>query len=148
MKELKEVKLSLKVNAHPEDVWQAWTETTKVSQWFSPEANIEPRLGGAYELFWDPTNHESMSTKGCKIIKYEQGRLLTFTWKGPDQYADIMNHPSKLTRVEVSLQGCRDATEVTIVHDGWGEGEGWAEARAWHEKAWDGVAKSLQAQFE
>jgi uncharacterized protein YndB with AHSA1/START domain len=50
-------------------VWQAWTNADRVSQWFAGEANIDPVVGGAYELYFEPGNTTGMNTKGCKIEK-------------------------------------------------------------------------------
>lgn len=46
-----------------EQVWWAWTRDERIVQWFAPEANIEPRLGGAFELFFNPAKREQMGTQ-------------------------------------------------------------------------------------
>jgi len=145
---VEDIKLELRVDATADKVWQAWTQADEVVKWFAPEAHIEPWQGGAYELFWDPGNHDSMSTKGCRVTEFEPLRLLAFTWKGPDQYASVMNQPDRLTKVEVSLREKCKKTRITVVHGGWGDGEEWAEARAWHVKAWDMVIRSLKKYHE
>ena len=144
---MEDIRLELRVDATADEVWQAWTQADKVLKWFAPEAYIEPRQGGAYELFWDPNNHDSMSTKGCEITAFEPSRLLAFTWKGPDQFADVMNQPNRLTKVEVSLSERCKKTRITVVHGGWGDGKERAEARAWHVKAWDMVIQSLKKYY-
>jgi uncharacterized protein YndB with AHSA1/START domain len=145
---VEDIKIELIVEAVAGDVWQAWTQADKVVKWFAPEAHIEPERGGAYELFWDPDDHDSMSTKGCEITAFEPPRLLEFTWKGPDQFRDLMNQPEPLTRVEASLRERCKKTRITVVHGGWGDGEEWAEARAWHVKAWGMVIQSLKEYYE
>ena len=129
--------------APTETLWQEWTDHTKITKWFSPEANIEPRQGGAYELFFDTSNHDSMSTKGCKITEIRLCSLLAFQWKGPDQYAHFMNNPPQ-THVEVALTPKDQETELTIKHTGWKQGPEWLEAKEWHDKAWQGVLKDLK----
>ena len=94
---MEDIKLELRVDATADEVWQAWTQADEFVKWFAPEAHIEPRQGGAYELFWDPNDHDSMSTKGCEVTEFEPPRLLAFTWKGPDQYSSVMNQPDRLT---------------------------------------------------
>lgn len=142
------IKHELRVDATADEAWQALTQADEVVKWFAPEAHIEPRQGGAYELFWDPDNHDSMSTKDCKITEFEPPRLLAFTWKGPDHYAGVMNQPDRLTKVEVSLHERCKKTRITVVHGGWGDSEGWAEARDWHVKAWEMVIQSLKKYHE
>jgi len=112
-------------------------------KWLCPEAYIEPKMGGAYELFWDPSNHDSMSTKGCKIIEYQPPTKLSFQWKGPDQFSLLMNTPPQ-THVDVTLEETAGQTLVSVKHSGWKPGSDWAEARAWHLKAWTSVLADLE----
>ncbi|TRO46983.1 SRPBCC domain-containing protein [Candidatus Bathyarchaeota archaeon] len=104
---------------------------------------MEPRLDGAYELFFDPSNHDSMSTKGCRITKFKPRSLLAFQWKGPDQYAQLMNTPPE-THVEVTLTPKGQSTIMAIRHTGWGRGSEWQEAKEWHDRAWQGVISELK----
>ena len=87
------INLQTKLPKPIQTVWHVWITPTEMPKWLSPEANIEPKKGGAYELFWDPSNHDSMSTKGCKITEYQPPRKLSFQWKGPDQFSHLMNTP-------------------------------------------------------
>ena len=144
---MSELKFEVNVNASLEEVWTAWTDDTLIVKWFSPGAHIEPRLGGAYELYFDPNDHNHMSTLGCKITEYQPLNHLSFTWKGPDQYADIMNNPDNLTHVKVKFQRKGEESTITLTHEHWGEGDKWAEAKEWHRKAWDGVFKELKQFF-
>ena len=61
------MKFKLTLNAPIETVWHTWIDSKDITNWFSPEAYIEPRMGGSYELYFDPSNHDHQSTKGCKI---------------------------------------------------------------------------------
>ena len=140
---MSELRYDATLPAGIEALWCEWTDHEKITKWFSPEANIEPCLDGAYELFFDPSNHDSMSTKGCRITKFEPCALLAFQWKGPDQYAQLMNTPPK-TQVEVTLTPKDETTVMTITHTGWGEGSDWEEARGWHDRAWKGVIADLK----
>lgn len=142
---MENLRFEVKVGAPVEDVWHAWTDEDEITGWFSPEANIEPRLGGAYELFFDPQDHDHMSTKGCVITEFEPVNRLGFDWKGPDQFADLMNDPDALTRVKVEFREYEGGTRVSLEHGGWGDGEGWADAREWHRRAWEGVLAQLES---
>lgn len=139
--------MSKRVDAPLEKVWEAWTDDEIIVKWFSPHANIEPELGGAYELFFDPEDHSHMSTIGCRVTRVEPMKKLFFQWKGPDQYAEFMNYPEPVTSVEVTFKESCGKTKVTMKHLGWGEGDEWAEACDWHVKAWEGVLDSLVKYF-
>lgn len=45
--------LDVNVAAPAELVWHAWTRADRVTHFFAPKANLDLRVGGAYELFWD-----------------------------------------------------------------------------------------------
>jgi uncharacterized protein YndB with AHSA1/START domain len=93
--------LGLYVETELNLVWSAWTKSDQVSSWFAPVANIVAERGGAYELFFDPSDHTHMSTLGCVITKIESMKELSFTWKGPDQFSQLMNEPKPVTYVEI-----------------------------------------------
>ena len=137
------INLKRTLKAPIEKIWHAWTDTETVTKWFSPEANIEPTKGGAYELFFDPKDHNHMSTIGCKITQLQAPTNLSFQWKGPDQYAAFMNTPPQ-TSVKVTLTEAEGKTKLIIEHDGWKEGPGWRDAKEWHIGAWEGVLEELE----
>ena len=97
------VRIEVFVEAPLDLVWWAWTETERIIEWFAPAANIVPVNGGAFELFFDPADHAHMSTIGCVITAFESKEMLAFTWKGPNQFAQLMNEPVPATSVEVTL---------------------------------------------
>ena len=57
---------------------------------------------------------------------------LSFTWKGPDQFAEIMNQPSSLTSVNIVFSRGADDVLIKLRHSGWGSTTKWDEARLWH----------------
>ncbi|BAS27672.1 SRPBCC family protein [Limnochorda pilosa] len=142
------IERELTIAAPLEWVWWAWTGPERITRWFAPEARIEPHVDGAFELFWNPTDHDHDSTKGCTVTALEPMRMLGFTWRGPDHLAEVMNHGDALTQVLVRLEAEPSGTRVHVTHGGWGDGEGWSRARQWHEAAWDQVLGSLKTSLE
>jgi uncharacterized protein YndB with AHSA1/START domain len=141
----KEVTLNAPLNL----VWDAWTISERVSEWFAPETVVEAMEGGAYELYFIPGNKTGMNTKGCKIIKLVEEKELRFTWKGPDQFESIMNHEDELTTVNVRFISVDpNSTKVMVEHTGFKEDHNWKEAFDWHQMAWSGVLSSLKSAFE
>ena len=45
-KRTKTIDLVTEIQAPPEEVWRAISEGEQVARWFSPEARIEPGVGG------------------------------------------------------------------------------------------------------
>jgi hypothetical protein len=121
----------------------------RVSEWFAPETIIEPKEGGAYELYFIPGNKTGMNTKECKIIKLINEKELRFTWKGPDQFESIRNNENELTTVKVSFESENiNATKVVVEHSGFKDSDKWREAIDWHQMAWSGVLSSLKSALE
>ncbi|MFD2169759.1 SRPBCC family protein [Tumebacillus lipolyticus] len=145
---MESIKHHVEVACSKEIAWLAWTDQERIVKWFAPAANIEAQVGGAYELFFDPEHQDRMGTKGCTVTQFESMERLTFTWKGPDQFAEIMNHDGLLTTVSVTFSAAADHTEVAVEHAGFGEGEAWEQAHAWHQMAWQQVLSSLKSAIE
>jgi uncharacterized protein YndB with AHSA1/START domain len=107
-----------------------------------------PLEGGAFELFFDPADYTHMSTIGYVITAIEPMKRLAFTWKGPDQFAQLMNEPGPATSVEVTFHKENGSTRVQIEHSGWGEGDTWNEAWEWHFNVWEEVLQGLVSGLE
>ena len=148
VKETVDISKSIVIDAPIELVWHAWTIPSRVSQWFAPQCVVEPRIGGPFELYFNPADTRTMNTKGCTILKILQNEQLQFTWKGPDHLAAIMNNEQELTIVTVTFTKIDDTTEVTVLHSGWKTDAQWKDAIAWHEMAWTGVLSSLKSAIE
>jgi uncharacterized protein YndB with AHSA1/START domain len=142
-----ELKFQIKLQAPIKEVWHAWTDSDTITKWFSPHANIVPKLGGAYELFFDPSNHDHQCTKGCKITRFEPFTSISFSWRGPEEL-NVMDPDYPQTHVHVTLKERGAETWVSIIHDGWGKGKGWKEAENWHQRAWIQVVSSLEKYFD
>ncbi|MFQ5838735.1 MAG: SRPBCC domain-containing protein [Thermoplasmata archaeon] len=145
---MKVIEVEVSISARRDMVWSAWTRSDIVASWFAPEANVEARVGGAFELFFDPSDHEHQCTKGCIFTLIEPEKRLGFTWRGPDQFERLMNTPTSATSVLVTLHAEDGTTRVVVEHRGWGESEEWERARTWHERAWEEVLRSLKAHLE
>jgi len=129
-------------------VWRAWTESDRITKWFAPVAEIEPKLGGKFELYFNPNNKSSMCTQGCKIVQLEAPQLLAFEWKGPDPFADVVNLEGALTIVKVRLESVESGTMVYLEHSGWNQSEESLKAREWHVEAWNQMLSSLKSSME
>jgi uncharacterized protein YndB with AHSA1/START domain len=136
-KPVESIQIERFVEAPIERVWHAWIDPADLSRWLTERANIQPEVGGAYELFWEPDHPDRNSTMGCKITAIDNPRLLTFTWRGPVQFSDFMNSEPPPTHVRIELASVDGRTRVQLTHAGWGPGPRWAEARAWFDRAWN-----------
>ena len=116
-------------------------------RFFTKEADVEPHVGGKYELAWDPENKPQNSTVGCRITAMAAGQLLAFDWRGPAVFEAIMNHARPLTHVVITFHAVGDGVssgcDVNLIHSGWRPGPGWAEARHYFDRAWVKVLSAL-----
>lgn len=136
------------IQAPPELVWLAWTSSERITEWFAPMAIIEPEVNGKFELYFNPSNLQSMNTQGCTILSYEPVCTLSFQWKGPDPYAEIMNQEGHLTWVEVTFKPYDSGTLVELQHQGWSDSLDAQQAKNWHVQAWEEMLNSLKSRME
>ncbi len=131
------------------DLHHAFTMFTKnqlLETWLVNVADIEPAVGGKYELFWDPNDRENNSTLGCKVTAFETDRFLAFEWKSPKQFKHFANTADPLTHVVVFFFPDEDSTLVYLLHSGWRNTQEWEEARQWQDKAWQTAFADLEKQ--
>lgn len=135
---------SVRLRCSPQKAFEMVTVNEHLEKWLTEAADVEPEVGGKYELFWDLNDKENNSTKGCKVLALQPGKLLSFEWKGPKQFSHFMNETRPLTHVVVTFIPCEEGTEIHLVHTGWGTTSEWEEARQWFEKAWEIAFATLQ----
>ncbi|GAB3268230.1 SRPBCC family protein [Chitinimonas naiadis] len=140
------IELSVSVKAPVAQVWQAWTTSDGIASFFAPEARVDARPDGPFEVYMDPYGEPGM--KGAdtmKVLAVEPEKLLSFTWNAPPHLA-----AARQQRTVVILRFAPDeqGTRLTLSHLGWGSDGEWPKARAYFEKAWPNVLKNLQTRFE
>jgi uncharacterized protein YndB with AHSA1/START domain len=142
------IDLEMVVDAAVEDVWNAWTTNEGATSFFAPAANIDLRVGGPYELFFDPgAGRGNRGGEGATILAYQEGKMLSFTWNAPPHMAEIRKQWTHVV-VRFSALG-PDKTRVSLRHDGWGEGKKWDDAFDYFSRAWkDIVLPRLRQRFE
>lgn len=140
----RDIVFDLELPIAAEAAWKQWTDSKKLEKWLTTEANVDPKLNGAYELFWDPTNKNENSTLGCKISSFVQNKILGFEWRGPVPFADLMNVEPFPTWVSLCFESTAiDKTIIHFRHSGWAIGEDWDKARQWQTNAWQMAFKEL-----
>lgn len=117
--------------------WKMWTDAASLKTWLCEDATVGSKAGDPFELFWEPEHRDRNSTIGCKISAVDIGKSISFNWKGPVPFADVMNVSPAPTYVVVAFRPVgKEQTLVVLQHGGWGKGPQWAEARKWQEQAW------------
>jgi uncharacterized protein YndB with AHSA1/START domain len=136
---------SVILKCSPSKAFEMFTIDKHLEKWLAASAEVEPKVGGRYELFWNPDDKENDSTIGCKVLAISPDKLLSFEWKGPKQFKHFMNNVRPLTNVTVLFIPFQGSTEIHLLHTGWRDTTEWEEARQWFDKAWGNALVELNS---
>ena len=141
---------SIVVKAGVDDVWKAWTTSEGIKTFFAPEANVEARVGGPFQIVIDPFAPAGLKGADDMVfLAVQDKKMISFTWNAPPSLPEARK---QRTMVIVRFEARGDAlTEVTIRHLGWGEPAAdneWGKAYDYFTKAWPNVLKNLKKRFE
>ena len=143
---------SIRIRCNTDKAFELFTDNQHLASWFPTEAEVEPVVGGMYELFWDPDDKENNSTIGCKVTAIELGKLIAFEWKGPLEFKEYMNNADPLTHVVVLFlpfdKGSESYTEVHVIHSGWRSNSDWEKACEFFDWAWGEELQELKEYVE
>ena len=138
------IHLTTHLPCEPHLAFEMFSVEKALESWLAPVAEVEPTVGGRFELFWEPNDRENNSTIGCRITAIERDQLIAFEWRSPKQFKHFANQADPLTHVVVCFMPGRDGTDVHLVHSGWRSSAEWEEARQWQERAWRGAFQMLE----
>jgi uncharacterized protein YndB with AHSA1/START domain len=135
------------VAADIEQVWVAWTTRDGIVTFFAPDARIEPWVGGAFEIYFNPLAEPGQrGADGMRFMALQPPRMLSFDWNAPPSLPQVRG---QRTFVVLRLQPVSEReTRVQLHHTGWGEGGEWDKAYAYFDRAWSNVLANLKKRFE
>ena len=126
------------VEADVDVVWDAWTTTEGINSFFAPGCNIDFRVNGLYEIFFNPDAEPGQrGSEGMRIMAIQPKKMFAFTWNSPPTLPNVRKQQ---THVVIRFKHLAEKkTRITLIHDGWGEGREWDKAYAYFSKAWNEV---------
>ncbi len=140
------IRSTVVVPAPLDEVWAAWTTTEGIKSFFAPDAKVEARVDGPFEVYMNPFGVPGMKgADGMRFLAIQPRRMITFTWNAPPTMPEVRKQRTYVT-VRFKSTG-EKTTEVTLYHGGWGDGPEWDRAFAYFEKAWTNVLSSLEERF-
>jgi uncharacterized protein YndB with AHSA1/START domain len=140
------IELETVVNAPVGAVWKAWTTTAGIKTFFAPDANVELRVDGPFEIFINPfAKPGDKGADGMRIIGFQENKMLSFTWNAPPSLPEARKQRSVVI-LRFESVGEKE-TKVKLFHVGWGEGGEWDKAFEYFSKAWPRVLANLQESF-
>jgi uncharacterized protein YndB with AHSA1/START domain len=130
-----------------DEAWAAWTTREGIVSFFAPEAMIEPRVGGAFHIHFDPTAAPGM--KGADDMRFmalQPKKMISFDWNAPPGLPEAR---TQRTFVVVRFEPLNEReTRVSLHHTGWGDGGEWDKAHAYFDRAWGNVMANLKKRFD
>lgn len=135
------------VAATLEQAWDAWTTRDGVVGFFAPEARVEPRPGGLFEVQFNPLAEAGLrGADDMRFLALQPRRMLSFTWNAPPSLPEARQ---QRTMVVVRFEPLAErSTRVTLHHVGWGDGGEWDRAYAYFDRAWGSVLGNLKQRFD
>ena len=135
------------VKASVDEVWKAWTTTEGIKSFFAPDAKVELRVDGPFEIYMNPFGVPGMKgADDMRIIGFQEKKMLTFTWNTPPSLPEARKQRSVVIVRFISRGDL--LTDVTLHHVGWGEGGEWDKAYDYFAKSWPNVMKNLKKRFD
>ena len=135
------------VNATLDQAWDAWTTRQGIVAFFAPDAKVEPRVGGAFQIYMDPL--ATPGNKGADEMRYlalQPKKMISFDWNAPPSLPEARE---QRTFVVVRFEPVSDKqTKVMLHHTGWGDGGEWDKAYQYFDKAWGNVLANMQKRFD
>jgi uncharacterized protein YndB with AHSA1/START domain len=138
------IHVTAQVSVQPARAFEYFTKADLLTAWLTAAAEVEPKIGGKYELFWEPGDRENNSTIGCRVTALQAEQFIAFQWRSPKQFKAFANGADPLTHVVVAFVPEGAGTRIHLIHTGWRSSPEWEEARIWQERAWSGAIKELE----
>ena len=135
------------VPANVDAAWTAWTTREGIISFFAPDAVVDPRVGGAFQIHINPLAVPGLKgADDMRFLALQPRKMLSFDWNAPPSLPEARQ---QRTFVVVRLTPVDDkSTRVSIHHTGWGDGGEWDKAYAYFDRAWGNVLINLRKRFE
>jgi uncharacterized protein YndB with AHSA1/START domain len=135
------------VNATLDQAWASWTTREGIVSFFAPDANVEAKVGGAFQIYMDPAGEPgSKGADDMRFMAIQPKKMISFDWNAPPSLPEAR---AQRTFVVVRFEPVSDsATRVSLHHTGWGDGGEWDKAYAYFDRAWGNVLANLQKRYD
>lgn len=142
------IKKELVLKAPLVDVWDAWTTAEGAKGFFAPEAKIELRIGGPYEVYFSLDEPQGQrGSEDCVILSYLPMEMLSFTWNAPPSIPNLRNEGAKTWVVLSLYEHYGGRVKVSLSHVVTQQGEDWDKYYDYFVPAWDVIAARLALRF-
>lgn len=140
------VRLEQEVIASPEEVFAAWTDPTKMGDWYAPTdefstpiAEVDLNIGGQYRIGMLPPGAADVRIVAGQYCRLEPPHCVSFTWAWQPPHTDVHE-----TQVTIELQPRGRSTNVVLTHERFRD----EHLRNEHAKGWSGCLSRLARKFK
>ncbi len=132
------IRKEVTVPGRREDAYKLWTTTDGLRSWFTPNASIDLRIGGLFEILLSMDAPEGQrGSEGCRILSYLPNEMLSFEWNAPPSLGEMRElHHYVVIQFE---QVTADSVTIKFSELGFGSGEGWDSVYKYFDDAWGRV---------
>ena len=127
--------------------WAAWTTREGIVSFFAPDAVVDAKVGGPFQIYINPLAEPGM--KGADEMRFlavQPKQMISFDWNAPPNLPEAR---AQRTFVIVRFFVIDDKnTRVTIHHTGWGNGGEWDKTFTYFDRAWGNVLGNMKKRFE
>jgi uncharacterized protein YndB with AHSA1/START domain len=120
------IEQAVTVEAPADVVFGALTDAEQLARWFPTKVESDARTGGKFVYSWEFANAEQNGSQQGEYLEVVANQRVSYTW----QAGEVP------TTVDVTLKEAAGATEVRLVHSGFGTGGGGAQLREMHDGPW------------
>jgi uncharacterized protein YndB with AHSA1/START domain len=131
---------SITISAPKKEVFRALTEPERLERWMATSAESDPRTGGHFRYSFEFEDDSQNNAQEGEYLEVVPDERVVLPWLFP--------FSPKQTRVEYTLTGEGDVTEVAFRHSGFERGEPWDQARDQFAGGWRMFLEGLKAHAE
>jgi uncharacterized protein YndB with AHSA1/START domain len=138
---------SVLVDATLDEVWRAWTSRAGIKKFFAPDARLEMRPRGKYEILFDPEEPEGLrGSEGCTVLSYVPLKMLSFTWGAPPEFPKARKEIAQWVVLFFDEAGPKQ-TLVKFQELGWKDDKEDEQVYEYFDRAWELVLARLAHSF-
>lgn len=135
------------VKATLEQAWAAWTTREGIVSFFAPDAKVEARVGGAFQIYIDPgAPPGAKGADDMRFLALQPMKMISFDWNAPPSLPAARAQRTFVVVRFVPVD--ENSTRVTLHHTGWGDGGEWDKAYSYFDRSWVTVLANLKKRFE
>jgi uncharacterized protein YndB with AHSA1/START domain len=138
---------SVIVSASVDEVWRAWTTLEGIKKFFAPDAMLDIRPHGKYEILFDPEQPEGLKgAEGCTVLSYAPPRMFSFTWGAPPEFPNARKEIAQWVVLFFDEVGEKQ-TLVRFQEFGWKDDKEGEAVYEYFDQAWGLVLARLAHSF-